>query len=564
MKVPALFPSILGAAVFLCVWAGIAPEAFSEISQPVMSPNCNEFTFDASGSADPNNEKISYSWDFGDGRTAVGPVVDHRYEKSGKYPVLLKITDNSGSECSEDSVTQEVEVNIPPYVEFSSPSRVCANMPVKLDASPSRDDAGKPLSYLWNFGDGTHLTTQKAVAEKTYNIGGTYEMTLTVDDNMHSVCNTATATRMIYVNEAPRIDAGPRNKFQCVQREADLTVQLDASNTYDTNADNLTFTWDLGDGRTQTGAKISHTYPGHGTYDVKLLVNDNSGLECASDVAFFQVRLSKAPEAVAGPDVVGCTGEKIDFDGRQSAAELKGTLHGRWDFGNGQSAEGIRTSYAYSKSGTYQAVLTVEDKMNQMCPPSMDTRKVVINAAPQVSITAEKLACVGDQIEFRATSALDPDGDSLEYYWTFGDGTVSQGPSIVSHTYTQGGEYRVTVIVDDGQGTACSTASAEARVRINTPPVADAGPNLTCCVGQSAEFNATASSDADDDPLLYTWTFGDGTVQEGALVQHRYEKSGSYKVVLTVDDNSQTHCSTTTASFVAEVNAKPTATFSIR
>lgn len=564
MKSPALIHSLLGLALFLAVHEGGATPAAAEVPQPVMSDNCNEFTFDATGSADPNNEKISYSWDFGDGKTAVGPVVDHRYEKSGKYSVVLKISDNSGSECSEDSVAQEVVVNIPPYVEFSSPSRVCANMPVRLDATQSRDDAGQPLSYLWNFGDGTHLTSRKAVAEKTYKIGGIYEITLTVDDNQRTVCNTAATSRMIYVNEAPRIDAGPRKKFQCVQREDDLTVELDAANTYDSNADNLTYTWDMGDGRTQTGVKIAHTYPGHGTYDVKLLVNDNSGLECASDVAFYQVRLSQAPEAEAGPDVVGCSGEKIDFDGRKSVAELKGTLHGRWDFGNGQSAEGIKTTYAYPKAGTYQAVLTVEDKMNQMCPPSMDTKKVVINAAPQVSITAENSGCVGDKIEFRATSAMDPDGDSLEYYWTFGDGTVTQGPSVLSHTYEQGGEYRVTVIVDDGQGTACSTATAEARVRINTAPVADAGPNLTCCVGQSAEFDATASSDADDDPLLYTWTFGDGTVQEGARVQHRYEKSGSYKVVLTVDDNSQTHCSTTTASFVAEVNAKPTAAFKIR
>ncbi|MBZ0165326.1 MAG: PKD domain-containing protein, partial [Candidatus Omnitrophica bacterium] len=191
-------------------------------------------------------------------------------------------------------------------------------------------------------------------------------------------------------------------------------------------------------------------------------------------------------------------------------------------------------------------------------------KNVIINAPPEVAITADISGCVGDQLEFRATSAMDPDGDDLEYYWTFGDGTIKQGASIVTHTYERGGEYRVTVIVDDGKATACSTASAEARIRVNTPPVADAGPNLSCCAGQSAEFNATASSDADDDPLLYVWTFGDGTKLEGSRVNHRYDKSGSYTVELTVEDNSQTHCSTSSATFVAEVNAKPTATFNVR
>lgn len=550
-------------SLVICLWLYPA-RGWAQITSPAMSPQCNVFTFDGSESADPDNEKINFSWDFGDGSSAVGPVVEHRYEKSGKYNVALKITDNSGAECAEDSISREVVVNIPPYVEFSSPSRVCAGMPVKLDAGNSRDDEGRPLSYQWNFGDGTHLTTRKAVAEKTYKTGGTFEISLSVDDNLNSICNTASTSRMIYVNSPPRIDAGPKQRYQCVQRESDLTVAFDASDTHDINADNLQFTWDMGDGRTQTGPKVAHTYPGHGTYDVKLLVDDKSGLECAQDVEFYQVKLSQAPQADAGPDAFGCVGQKLDFDGRNSGAQLKGTLHGRWDYGDGQFEEGIKTAYAYQRPGTYQAVLTVTDKMNDMCPPSKDTKRVVINAAPQVSITAQKTGCVGEKIELRATSAMDPDGDDLEYYWTFGDGTVVKGPSMVSHQYGQGGEFRVTVIVDDGRGTACSTASAEARVMVNTPPVADAGPNLTCCVGESAEFNATASSDADDDPLLYTWSFGDGTSQEGARVNHRYDKSGSYTVLLTVDDNSQTHCSTATASFVAEVNAKPTATFQIR
>lgn len=564
MKFGNYYKTALLTFLFVPLVLSVSSLVWAQRSMPIMSPNCNEFTFDASESADPDNEKISFSWDFGDGATAVGPIVDHRYQNSGDYDVTLKITDNSGSECAEDSLTQKVVVNIPPYVEFSAPSRVCANIPVKVNASNSRDDQGRGLSYMWNFGDGTHLNTKKSIAEKTYKIGGTYDIMLTIDDNQRSVCNTASTTRMIYVNEAPKIDAGPKKKFQCVQRESDLTMEFDASDTIDANADTLSFTWDMGDGRTKRGAKVVHTYPGFGSYDVKLLVDDNSGLDCSADVEFYQVKLSKAPVAVAGEKVYACVDEKIVFDGRQSVAELKGTLHGKWDFGDGQTAEGIRTEHKYQRAGNYQAVLTVTDKLNAMCPPSNDIKPIVINAPPQVDITSESLGCVGDTIEFRATSAMDPDGDSLEYYWTFGDGTVTQGPSVVSHVYDSGGDYRVTVIVDDGKGTSCSTASAETRVRINTAPIADAGPNLTCCVGESAEFNATASSDADDDPLLYTWTFGDGTQVEGSVVRHRYEKSGSYTVELTVDDNSNTHCSTATASFVAEVNAKPKATFNVR
>ena len=357
---------VIGLGLCLTIGIFVAPQAYAEIPQPIMSPNCNVFTFDATGSADPENEKISYSWDFGDGNTAVGPVVDHRYEKSGEYFVNLKITDNSGSECAEDSVSQKVIVNIPPYIEFSAPSRVCANIPVVMDASNSHDDADQPLSYYWNFGDGTHLTTRKSSVQKKYSAGGTYEISLTVDDNLRSTCNTAMDSRMIYVNEAPKIGGGPKKVFRCVQRESDLSVEFDASDTYDSNADELSFTWDMGDGRTQEGEQITHAYPGPGLYDIKLLVNDNSHLECSSAVAFYKLRLSKAPAANAGSDVLGCIGEEIVFDGQKSTAELKGALEGTWAFGNGQTASGLKLSYAYPKAGQYQASLTVKDKLNEM------------------------------------------------------------------------------------------------------------------------------------------------------------------------------------------------------
>lgn len=536
----------------------------AEIKAPITSPNCNQFTFDATGSADPDNEKITYAWDFGDGKTAEGPVVQHLYENSGDYFVNLTITDNSGMECSTDSVSQQVVVNIPPYVEFTAPSRVCVDESFEIDASKSRDDEGKPLGYSWNFGDGTNAEITDDRISKTYTSGGTYEIALTVDDNLNTICNTATDTRWVYVNEPPRADAGKKQIFQCVTKEEDLTVSFDASNTIDINSDELIFTWDMGDGRTKQGLKVDHTFPGTGLYEVKLLVDDQSNLNCSTGIDFVSVRLSKSPQAVAGEDIVGCTGDEIEFDGSQSYSETKGTLKAVWNFGDGRSSEGLKVKYTYSSAGQYQAVLTVSDHINTMCPASNSTRNVTINASPQVSIVSERIGCVGEELQFNASSGMDPDGNKLEYYWTFGDGESQQGGAVVKHHYKRGGEYRVTVIVDDGQKSACSTATAETWVNINTPPVADAGANLTCCVDQQTEFNATASSDPDNDPLFYQWDLGDGTTLEGAKVYHTYSKSGSYNVVLTVDDHKQTQCSKSTARFVAEVNAKPVATFNVR
>jgi len=52
--------------------------------------------FDATDSRDPDGEILSYDWDFGDGATASGVVVEHIYEETRIYEVSLRAVDNDG------------------------------------------------------------------------------------------------------------------------------------------------------------------------------------------------------------------------------------------------------------------------------------------------------------------------------------------------------------------------------------------------------------------------------------------------------------------------------------
>lgn len=56
--------------------------------------NCS---FDASKSTDPDGSVAKYVWDFGDGSTGTGQVVNHAYASGSSYDVKLVVTDDQGA-----------------------------------------------------------------------------------------------------------------------------------------------------------------------------------------------------------------------------------------------------------------------------------------------------------------------------------------------------------------------------------------------------------------------------------------------------------------------------------
>ncbi|CAM1343947.1 glycoside hydrolase family 48 protein [Tenacibaculum amylolyticum] len=60
---------------------------------------------------------------------------------------------------------------------------------------------------------------------------------------------------------------------------APLLVDFDASASYDTDGQELTYTWDFGDGNTAVGVVVQNTYTANGIYQAKLTVSDGLGSE---------------------------------------------------------------------------------------------------------------------------------------------------------------------------------------------------------------------------------------------------------------------------------------------
>ena len=155
----------------------------------------------AVGSSDPDLDTLHYRWDFGDGTTGEGSWASHVYPRGGGYTAVVTADDGTGTACSTAAASVSVRVNRAPQVAVSPVGHSCLHEPVTFDASRSLDPDGDPLTYRWDFGDGT--SAQGAVAQRAFTTRGDHPVTLTVDDGSGMSCGTVTSSFTAAINAPP-------------------------------------------------------------------------------------------------------------------------------------------------------------------------------------------------------------------------------------------------------------------------------------------------------------------------------------------------------------------------
>ena len=85
---------------------GSAPVAALSITpNGVGMTGLTEYRFDGGGSSDPDQDSLTYSWDFGDGSRGSGVTSTHVYDAAGMYAVTLTVSDGNHEARRNGSVS---------------------------------------------------------------------------------------------------------------------------------------------------------------------------------------------------------------------------------------------------------------------------------------------------------------------------------------------------------------------------------------------------------------------------------------------------------------------------
>jgi gliding motility-associated-like protein len=407
----------------------------------------------------------SYEWSFGDGVTSTQMNPTHSYGTGGTYNVTLTVK-NAGS-CMNVSVPKVVTVKATPVATFTFNSPSCTSTSVTFTNTSSTNGAAG--TYAWDFGDGTNSSQENPV--HVYGANGTYSVTLTIT-NVATGCSHTSAVSKITIGSLPPVLSFTMSPLTgCSPRTVTFT------NTSSGAVPTSNYDWNFGNGTSLTGIKDppAQLYNA-GTYTIRLI----SGNACGTDTLYKTLIVDTVPKAVAvAKPLKGCL--PISFTAINNSTG--GNLKYQW-FVNGVLTD--TTKIPSTKTFT-TAPNTVQLKISNSC--GSDDTTFTITSSPKVETTISPLKstiCAANDFTF--TYSQTSIGDSLTYFWDFGNGNTSTLPNPPAQTFLNGATYYPTLIVTG----ACGKDTSVAKLTVYEVPATPTVRDTTICSGTSATLIATA------------------------------------------------------------------------
>ncbi len=330
-----------------------------------------------------------------------------------------------------------------PYAVIESVPSTRDRINTTLNGTNSYDPNGDDLIYSWDFypADGIQIDAEGPIITHVFNETGYQYIALTVSDGTFS---DTKKIRIDVKKSHPPIAAAGNDRT--VDRNEEF--YLSGTGSQDHNDDPLNFTWDMENGDILYGQWPQYSYSIPGTYEVVLYVTD--GLDTVNDTVIITVNENAPPVAEFFFNDVVRFGEPITFNATPTYdPEEDEMVSFHWDFGDGNTAQGIIVNHSYFVSGDFMVILNVSDGMDEGV--SKWVVKVPENGIPTGEMSFPDYAFNGSVTNFNVIDVVDPEGANCTIVWDMGDGTIIHGRD-VNHTHSDPGSYNISITITDEYG----------------------------------------------------------------------------------------------------------------
>ena len=508
----------------------------------------------AASVVDEDNASIAFSWSSTAGHEQSGDRANITFAAPGNYSVTITADDGEAVENSVQSISRDIHINAPPVPIITAESR-STSARQKISADKTTDADQKELVHTWNFGDGTTGIGKSVVHE--YQQSGRYLITLSVDDRQHQTNSNQSTTHELVINRYPLAQFTLPAKW-----EPTRPIAVDGTRSSDPDGSIAEYTWYINGKETAKGANPSIIFNEPGDYAVALKVKDNSGFDDAVGMKTVSIHINYPPVVrwkmspeVAEPNV------SVTFDASASSdKETKNLASARWNFSDGSTAEGMKVTKTFTRSGVITATAIVDDGSGYANSAQSLQKNILVNASP-IIVTKTLIRTNSRRILLDASQSYDIDKHAVNFEWLLPDRT-RVNKAAFTWDAPSGGVHFITVTANDGQGRKNSITRETVKILVNRPPVAVVDTLIYSCTGQTILFNGSLSYDPDGDAVSTKWDFGDGATTTETNPAHTYRTPGYYTVKLLLDDGFAEQPTTATIPIIVEGSPVAYQTFS--
>ena len=302
------------------------------------------------------------------------------------------------------------------------------------------------------------------------------------------------------------------------------------------NTYNWSFDLNNGDTATSTTQNTSITFPGLGTYQGQLVLNQGSPCD---DTATIFVNIYPEINADFTYSYDTCIAGPVSFNNLSitGAGAITSNL---WEFGDGNINSEVSPNYLYSAPGNIPVTLTVED-INGCVD---DTTQIIEwFPAPPILIIEPSIykGCIPQNVFFNNLST--PIDDTYDIVWDFGDGNTS-GEISPTYIYETPGVFDVSLSVTSPLGCSISDFFPNL-ITVEPSPLANFiyTPNPPTNFQPDVEF-----TDLSIDAVQWFWNFNDIDNSFDQNPVYTFPDTGLQQVTLIVTHTSG--CQDTLTQFI--------------